>query len=136
MASRKAKRIARENVAGPGTGEPGKNHRVDAILFVDGRGRANDGRVRRRGGGIIAAGHVDVDVAETFFREMRFEQGEGFGSGHVWNEAKIELGNGFAGKNGLAARAGVAADESFDIDRGAGDEQLEGFLETDVVNPV
>src|SRR5689334_22656617 len=135
MASRKAKRIARENVAGPRAGEARKNHRVDAILFVDGGGCANDGRIGGSGSGIVAAGHVDIDVAEAFFREMRFEQGEGFGSGHVGNEAQIELGDGFAGKNGLAAGAGVAADESFYIDRGAGDEQLEGFLEADVVDP-
>src|SRR5690242_14463290 len=112
MASWEAKRIARENVAGPRAGEARKNHRVDAVLFVDGVGSANDGGVGRGGGGIVAASHVDINVAEAFFREMRFEQCEGFGDGHVWNEAEVELGNGFAGKNGFAAGARVATDEA------------------------
>src|SRR5215472_1919392 len=67
---------------------------------------------------------------------MRFEQSERFGGGHVGNEAQVELRDGFAGKNRFAARSSVAADEAFDIDRGAPNEQLEGFLEADIVNPV
>src|SRR5690349_4526735 len=136
MSGGQAKRIACEHVAGPGAGETRKNYWVDPILFVNGGGGANDGGVGGRGIGIVAAGHVDVDVAEAFFREMRFEKCERFGGGHVRNEAEVELGDGFAGKNGFAAGSGVAADEAFDIDRRTADEQFERFLEAHIVNPV
>src|SRR5215472_18353572 len=136
MSGRQAKRSAGKNVSGPGAREARKNHRVDAILFVDRGGGSNDPGIDGRGIGVVAAGHVYIDIAETFFREMRLEQGEGFGGGHVRNEAEVELGDGFAGKNRLPAGAGVAANKAFDVHRGAGDEQFEGFLEADVVDPM
>ena len=67
---------------------------------------------------------------------MRFESGEGFGGGHVRNETQVEFGDRLSGKNGFSAGAGVAADEAFDVYRGARHQELEGFLPADVVHPV
>src|SRR5215472_6927473 len=62
-----AKRLAGENVTRPGACQARKDHRVDAVVFVHRRGGANDRGIGGRGSGVVAAGHVDVDIAETLF---------------------------------------------------------------------
>src|SRR5215469_17279834 len=74
------KRLAGEDVTRPGACQARQDHRVDAVVLVHRSGGANDGGVGGRGSGVVAAGHVDVDIAETLFREMGFEHGERFGS--------------------------------------------------------
>src|SRR5215472_11526909 len=113
------KRLAGEDVTRPGACQARKDHGVDAVVLVYGRGGANDGGVAGRGSGVVAAGHVHVDIAETFFREMGFEQGERFGGGHVGNEAQVELGDRFSGKNRFAAGTRAPADQPLDVHRGA-----------------
>src|SRR6266436_264635 len=132
----KVKRLAGENVAGPGAGAARKNDGIDSAFAVDLGFNANERGVGRCAVGIVAAGHADFDVTETFFREMRFESGEGLGGGHVRNEAQIEFGDRFSGKNGFSAGSGVAADEAFDVHGGARHQEFEGFLPADVVYPV
>src|SRR5437016_6061904 len=112
-------RLAGENVAGPGAGAARKNDRVHSAFAVDFGFNSNERRIGRGAVGIVAAGHADFDIAETFFREMSFESGKGFGGGHVWNEAQVEFGDGFSGKNRFSARAGVAPDEAFNLHSGA-----------------
>src|SRR5215469_5035578 len=76
MPGGQAKGLAGENVTRPGARQPRKDHRVDAVLFVHGGGGANDDGIGGRGSGVVAAGHVYVDIPETFFREVGFEQRE------------------------------------------------------------
>src|SRR6266849_3432763 len=89
----KMERLAGENVAGPGACAARKNDGIHSAFAVDLGFNSNERGIGRRAVGIVAAGHADFDVAETFFREMSFESGEGFGGGHVRNEAQIEFGD-------------------------------------------
>src|SRR6266404_7363507 len=74
----KVKRLAGKNVAGPGAGAARKNDGIHSAFAVDLGFDSNERGIGRRAVGIVAAGHADFDVTETFFREMRFESGEGF----------------------------------------------------------
>ena len=74
--------------------------------------------VRRGLGGIVAAAHVDFDVAEAVLREMVLEQLQRAGGRHVGHEAHVDLGDGAMRQNGLAAGAGVSSDQAFDVDGG------------------
>ena len=51
-----------------------------------------------RAGRIVAAGHVDLDVAEAVLGEVRLERGERVGRGHVGHEPQIELGHRACGR--------------------------------------
>ena len=78
---------------------------------------------------------MHIDVGEAFLGKVCFEGGECFGSGHVGHQAHIDFCDGFAGEDGLATRASVSADETFNVDRGSRDEHLHRFFPTRVVNP-
>src|SRR5260370_26009935 len=135
VASGKTQRVASEYVTGPGAGEARKNHRINSVFLVNAGGRANDRGIGRRGSGVVAASHVHIDVAETFFRQMRFQRGESFGGSHVGNEAEVKFRNGFAGKNRLATGARVAANVAFNFPRCTRNEELERFLPAHVAHP-
>src|SRR5437899_11916503 len=78
VARGEAQGVAGEDVAGPGASETRKNDRIDAVLAIDGDRGLDDGGVGGRAGGVVAAGHVDFDVAEAALGEMGFERGESF----------------------------------------------------------
>ena len=86
--------------------------------------------------GIVAAGHVDFDVAEAVLGEMRFQRGERFLRGHVGDQAHVDFREGFAGQNGFAAWAGVTADEAFDVDRRFDINISIDSSQSDIVDPV
>src|ERR1043166_3058380 len=65
MACRHLQRLACEYVTGPGARQPRHDHRIDSVLLINCFFRADNFRIRRSAGGIMAAGHVDFDVAEV-----------------------------------------------------------------------
>ncbi len=98
--------------------------------------RPHDGRVGRRRGRIVAPGHVHVDVAIALVGEVLLELLERFGRLHVRHQPQVELGDRLVREDGLSARAGVAADQPLDVDRGLRHEPFERLDEPDVVDPV
>src|SRR5205807_1468080 len=73
---------------------------------------------------------------EPALREVRLEQGERLGRRHVGHEPQVELRHRAVRQDGLAARAGVAADQTFDVDRGARHEALQRLDPAHVAHPV
>src|SRR3954451_17383834 len=73
VTGRKMQWLSSENVSGPRTCKTGKHDRIDAGALVHRLGCANDSRIRRRAGGIVPAGHVDLDIAKTMAGQMRFQ---------------------------------------------------------------
>ena len=78
---------------------------------------------------------MHVDICEAVFGQVSLQRGKRLGSGHVWDQPQIHLGDGFARQNGLAARTRVTADQPFNIYGGARREQLQRLLPIDIVNP-
>src|SRR5262245_11641524 len=136
VAGRHFKRLSGEDIAWPGTGKARQLNRVNSSTLVNGVFGASDKRIHWGGGWVIAAGDVDFDVAEPALREMRFQCSSGFGGFHIGHEAQVHFCDGAAGENGLSTGAGVAADKALDVDGRTRNEELQGFFEADVVNPV
>src|SRR5438270_8444922 len=67
--------LASENISRPRTCKPGKHDGINAGVLVHRLRRANDSRIRRRAGGIVSAGHVHLDIAETMVSQMCFQLG-------------------------------------------------------------
>ena len=136
MAGGQVQRVAGKDVSGPRSGAARQDDGIDSLaaivsdLGADQRG-VGGGAVR-----VVASGHVHFDVAEAAFREVSLQGGESFVSFHVRHQAQIQFGDGAVRKNRFAARAGVAADQAFDIHRGPRLQQFERLLITDVVHPV
>jgi hypothetical protein len=86
--------------------------------------------------GVVAAGDVHFDVAEAAFGEVRFESGDGVVLLHVGDETHIDFGDGAMREDGLAARAGVAADEAFDVHGRLRFEALVGLLPREIADPM
>ena len=117
MSRAQTERRIGENITGPRAAEPRQQDRIDPVIFVDRFLGLDDRRISRRRGWIVAASHVHVDVAVTVFREMRLERGERAFGGLIRHEAQIEFRDRLMRQNRFAARAGVAADDSFDVHR-------------------
>src|SRR3546814_14693682 len=58
-------------------------------------------------GRVVAARHIDLDIGEAMFVEMRAELLLGLGARLVGDEAQVELGDRAAGQDRLPAGAGV-----------------------------
>src|SRR5690348_4958676 len=91
MASAKLERRVSENVTRPRATKPRQKHRIDPMILVNRFLRLDDRRIRRRRRGVITAGHVDVDVGKTFFRELCFEGSERALRGLVRHKAQIKF---------------------------------------------
>ena len=91
--------------------------------------RLHDAAVLRRFGRIVAAGDVDFDIAEAA-RIAGARAVCASASARVWfgTRRKIELRRAAAGQNGLAAGAGVAGDQAFDVHGRLRGEALERLL--------
>ena len=99
----------------------GQSDRVDARAAVDGDLRADE-RARPAAvlGRIVAAGHVDLDVAEAALREVRLQRGDGARRAVMsGTRRRSSLATARCGRIGLAARPRVAADEPLDVHRRA-----------------
>src|SRR5215831_5654832 len=136
MSGGKIQRFRSENVSRPRASGSGPKHGIEAEFAVSGNLRLNELRVRGSLRGIVAAGHVDFEVAEAVFNKMVFEKRESAGGGHVWNQAHIDFGHGAVRENGLATATGIACDESFNVDGGLGLEKNEGVQPIGVLHPV
>src|SRR6267378_8315147 len=77
-ASGQVKRLAGEDVARPRAGAARKNYGVDTAFAVDLSFDSNERGVRRSAVGIIAAGHADFYVAETFLGKMEVRMTGGY----------------------------------------------------------
>ena len=86
-------------------------------------------------GGVVPAGHVDLDVPEAVLREMRPQQLQRALGGHVGHQAHVDLGDRPVRQDRLAARARVAAHEALDVDRRLGDEAHERVVPGLVAEP-
>src|SRR6266576_3357699 len=117
MARGELQRLTGEDVAGPGAGVPWQENRFDLRTPVDCLLRPNDQRIPRRARGIVPARHVDLDIAEAALGEMRLQRRQRVGGRHVRDEPQIELRGGAMWQNRLPAGAGVAADQTLDVDR-------------------
>src|SRR5262249_57103330 len=82
-----------ENVARPRTTKSRKQDRIDPVIFVNRFFRLDDRRIRWRRRWIVTAGHVHIDVAESFFRQLRFQSSERVWRGLVRHKTKIEFGD-------------------------------------------
>src|SRR5712692_6258406 len=96
---RQAQRLTGEYVARPGPGVARQNHRVNSAATIDCGLCPNYRGVSGRARGIIAATHMDFNIAETLLREVRLERGERRGSRHIGHEPQIELGHRPTGKD-------------------------------------
>src|SRR5437763_1689767 len=130
------KRRAGEGDARPRPSEPWPEQRVDPRLAIARRHRANQRRVGRRLGGIVAAAHVHLDVTEAVLREVLLQELERAFRRHVGNEAHVDLRDGAMWENRLSARTRVAADEPFDVDRRLRAEPYERVVPRLVTVPV
>src|SRR5262245_9706877 len=135
VSGRKAQRRSGEDIPGPRTSISWHEQRIDVVAPVNRLLRADEYRVTGSRCRIVTARHVDIDIAETALGEMRFQCRERFTGRHVRNETKVEFRDGFARKNGFAARPGVSTDQSFDVHRRLRHQQFEGFTKTDVAYP-
>src|SRR2546427_7856471 len=128
--------IAGENVSRPRSRATRQNDGIDPLAAIKSYLRANQRRSGRSAVRVVASSHVDFDIAKAMLGKMGFQRGERLVGFHVRHEAKIELGDGAVGKNRLAARTGVAANEAFDVDSGTRLQQFKRLLVIHVVNPV
>src|SRR5580698_10668768 len=103
MASWKMQRFAREDETWPGTGETRQQNGIDSVFLINRDGGSNDRRIGGRACGIVAAAHVDLDIAEAFFDEVGFECGERSCCRHVGDETHVDFCDGFARQNGFTA---------------------------------
>lgn len=88
---RQVQRLTGEYVARPGPGAARQNHRVNSASAIHCGLCPNYRGVSGRAGGIIAATHMDFNIAETPLREVRLERGERRSSRHIGHEPQIEL---------------------------------------------
>src|SRR5438132_10127137 len=110
--------IAGEHVSRPRSCAARQNDGINSLAAIKSHLRTNERSVGGSAVRVVAARHVDFDIAESVLRKMGFQRGERLVGFHVRHEAKIELGDGAVRKNRLPARSGVAADQAFDIHRG------------------
>src|SRR5438270_5898717 len=110
--------IAGEHVSRPRSCAARQNDGINSLAAIKSHLRTNERSVGGSAVRIVAAGHVYFDIAESVLRKMSFQRGESFVGFHIRHETQIELGNGAMRKNRLAARAGVAAKQPFDVHRG------------------
>src|SRR5262249_60930842 len=115
VAGRHFERLACENVAGPGACGARELNRFDSGAIADGFFCASDERVGRSARWIVAAGHVDFDVAETAFCQVSLQRFGGFFGLHVRDKTKIHFCDGAPGENRFSTLAGVAGDQTLDI---------------------
>src|SRR5713101_7237643 len=133
---RQVQRLTGEYVTRPGAGVARQNHRVNSPSAIDCGLCPNHRGVSGRAGGIIAATHMDFNIAETPLREVRLERGERRGCRHIGHEPQIELGHRPTGKDRLPARPGVATNEALDVDCGPRHQQLQRLAPAHVMHPV
>src|SRR5216117_208557 len=109
---------------------------IDPAAPVDRGLRPNQPGVGRRAVGVVPAGHVDLDIPEAAFRQVRLERGECLGRGHIGDESQVEFGDRPVRQDGFATRPGVAAHEAFDVDGGARHQELQRLTPAHIVHPV
>ena len=136
MSGGKIERFGSEDVSRPRASGSGPKHGIEAEFAVRGDLGLNELGVRGSLRGIVAAGHVDFDIAEAVFGKMVFEKRESAGGGHVRNQAHIDFGDGAVRENSLATGTGIARDQSFNVDGGLGLEKNEGVQPFGVLHPV
>src|SRR5262245_27225521 len=110
MSGAQTERRIGEDIPWPRASESREQDWIDPVIFVNCFLGLDDWRIGRRRRGIVAAGHVNVDVAVTVFGKMRLQGGERAFGGLVRHETQIEFRDRLVRQNRLAARTSVAAD--------------------------
>src|SRR2546428_3279940 len=128
--------IAGEDASRPRSGAARQDDGITPLAAIKSHLRTNERSVGGSAVRIVAAGHVYFDIAESVLRRMSFQRGESFVGFHIRHETQIELGNGAMRKTRLAARAGVAANQPFDVHRGPRLQQFERLFVIHVMYPV
>ena len=117
MSRRQAERQIGEDVAWPRTSRARPHHGIFSQLLVGCHLSLDKLGIGRRLVGIIAAAHVDLDVAEALLREIVLQQLQCPLRRHVGNQAHVNLRDRSMRQHSLAARSGVSGDQAFDVDR-------------------
>src|SRR5262245_18351186 len=110
MSGRQAQRRAAENVARPRAGIARDDERIDTVTAVHRLLCPDQTSVGGRGGWVVTARHIYVDVTEAAFCKMCFERSESFASRHVRNQPEVELCYRFVRQDSLAAGTCISAD--------------------------
>src|SRR5262249_61996905 len=118
MPRRQAQRRSRENIAGPRAGIAWHDEWINPVAAVHRLLCADQTGIGRRGGWIVAARHIHIDVTEAAFCEMRFERLKSFVSCHVRNQPEVELTYCFLRHDNLSTATGISAYKPFYIASG------------------
>src|SRR5262245_57593717 len=134
VAGGQTQRVAREYVSRPGASAARHYNRIHTASLVH-VGLGSDKRsIRASAGRIVTARHIHFYVAKAARGEVLLEGRERLSCSHIRHEPKVELGHGPVRQNGLAARASVSSDQSFDVDRGTRHQELQSLLPAGVAH--
>ena len=125
---RQVDRRAGERHARPAARQPRVERHRHAHARVGGLHGADEVAVLGRFGRVVAARDIDLDILEATLVEMRAQLGDAVVPGHVRYEPHVDLGDGAARQDGLAAGAGIARDQPLDVDCRLRGEALERLL--------
>ena len=98
--------------------------------------RLDERRIRGASGRIVAAGHIDFDIAEAALREVRLQRGERAGAVMSGTSRRSSFATARCGRTVLPPGPGVAADQSFDVHRRPACQQFQRLQPIHIVDPV
>src|SRR5262249_17689668 len=110
MSGRQSQRRAGESVPSQGAGIARQDERINTVPAIHRLLCLDKTSVGGRGGWVVTACHIYVDVTEAAFCKMCFERSESFASRHVRNQPEVELCYRFMRQDSLAAGTGISAD--------------------------